>query len=73
MEQGYDASSKVDALAATLKVTYKGVSMGSAEGYDMAEKAITTGAKEGILRLSYCNLCLPLITISMIRHLGPTS
>lgn len=47
---GYDASNKVDRLAAERKASYKSVAMGSSEGYDLAERCITAAAKEGALQ-----------------------
>jgi dynein heavy chain 1 len=44
---GYDASYKVDELAAQTKKPYKSLAIGSAEGFDQAEKAIQAGAKAG--------------------------
>jgi dynein heavy chain 1 len=37
---GYDSSYKVDDLAVVTKKPYKAIAIGSAEGFDMAEKAI---------------------------------
>lgn len=44
---GYDASSKVDDLAARLKKPYKALAMGSDEGFDLADKTILSAAKSG--------------------------
>jgi len=44
---GFDASYKVDDLAAKTRKPYKALAIGSAEGYDLAEKAITAAAKAG--------------------------
>lgn len=46
---GYDASGKVDALAQELGKTgkYEALAMGSPEGYDMADRAVTLAAKSG--------------------------
>ena len=45
---GFDASSKVDALAAATSPTkYQSFAMGSAEGYEQADAAITAASKTG--------------------------
>ncbi|KAI0242051.1 dynein heavy chain [Massospora cicadina] len=44
---GYDASHRVDNLASELSVRCASVAMGSAEGFALAEHAITTAAKGG--------------------------
>jgi dynein heavy chain 1 len=44
---GFDASFKVDDLAAKTRKPYKALAIGSAEGFDLAEKAITAAAKAG--------------------------
>jgi len=44
---GYDASSQVDDLAHQLKVKYKSVAMGSEEGFDQANRAISGAIKDG--------------------------
>ena len=45
---GFDASSKVDALAAAASPSkYQSFAMGSAEGYDQADAAITAASKAG--------------------------
>lgn len=46
-QPGQDASSKVDALSASLDKSLLQVSMGSAEGYTEAEKIISQAAKTG--------------------------
>jgi len=47
-QPGHDASGKVDALAKSFNVkSYKSVSMGSLEGFDMANSVISTGARDG--------------------------
>ncbi|CAM9242548.1 unnamed protein product, partial [Chrysoparadoxa australica] len=46
-EPGHDASWKVDALAEGSGKSMASVAMGSAEGYDMAEKAISAAARSG--------------------------
>jgi len=46
-EPGYDASGKVDALADACNMELKSVAMGSAEGYDTADKMISASAKQG--------------------------
>eukprot|EP01088_Endostelium_zonatum_P017115 TRINITY_DN4896_c0_g2_i4.p1 TRINITY_DN4896_c0_g2~~TRINITY_DN4896_c0_g2_i4.p1 ORF type:complete len:1566 (-),score=517.57 TRINITY_DN4896_c0_g2_i4:241-4938(-) len=44
---GYDASYKVDNLAYKLKKAYKPLAIGSAEGFDLADKAIDAASKNG--------------------------
>ena len=44
---GYDASSKVDDLAAKMRQPYKALAMGSDEGFELAEKTIIATAKAG--------------------------
>lgn len=44
---GYDASFRVDDLASKTKKPYKSLAIGSAEGFDLAEKAIQAGSKSG--------------------------
>ncbi len=44
---GYDASFKVDHLAKTMNKKYQSVAIGSAEGFDMAEKSISSATKTG--------------------------
>jgi len=44
---GYDASFKVDNLAKTMNKKYQSVAIGSAEGFDMAEKSIAAATKSG--------------------------
>lgn len=44
---GFDASYKVDSLAKDLNKKYISVAIGSAEGFDLAEKAINQAAKTG--------------------------
>lgn len=44
---GYDASSQVDTLARSLQKSYKSIAMGSADGYEAAEKMVTAAAKSG--------------------------
>ncbi|CAM9128550.1 unnamed protein product [Discosporangium mesarthrocarpum] len=46
-EPGHDASWKVDALAESLACSMQSVSMGSTEGYEMADKAMALAAKSG--------------------------
>lgn len=46
-EPGFDASSRVDALAQEARHPCTSVSMGSAEGYKAAESAISEAAKSG--------------------------
>jgi dynein heavy chain 1 len=46
-QPGHDASGKVDALASLLGKRYKSVAMGSAEGYDLADKSINSSIKTG--------------------------
>lgn len=55
---GFDASAQIDELAATLRKKYASVSMGSAEGFDAAEKALHTAMKSGSwLLLRNVHLC----------------
>jgi dynein heavy chain 1 len=44
---GFDASSKVDSIAAALGVRYQSLAMGSEEGFQMAEKYVSAAAKNG--------------------------
>eukprot|EP01117_Protostelium_nocturnum_P006264 TRINITY_DN2259_c0_g1_i6.p1 TRINITY_DN2259_c0_g1~~TRINITY_DN2259_c0_g1_i6.p1 ORF type:complete len:4259 (-),score=1954.67 TRINITY_DN2259_c0_g1_i6:110-12886(-) len=44
---GFDASVKVDDLAAKYKKSYKSLAMGSDEGFELAEKTIGAAAKAG--------------------------
>jgi dynein heavy chain 1 len=44
---GHDASYLVDDLASRTKKPYKALAIGSAEGFDLAEKAIQAAAKAG--------------------------
>src|SRR5206468_8765154 len=46
---GFDASSKVDSLAAqhSPSVNYQSFAMGSPEGYDQADQAINAAVKKG--------------------------
>ena len=44
---GYDPSQKVDNLAKDLNKRYASVAIGSAEGFDIADKAITAATKQG--------------------------
>eukprot|EP01133_Synstelium_polycarpum_P001082 gene1082-1226_t len=44
---GYDASSKVDDLAAQLRKPYKSLAIGSPEGFELAEKSIFAATKNG--------------------------
>nr|CCA15174.1 Cytoplasmic dynein 1 heavy chain 1 putative [Albugo laibachii Nc14] len=55
---GYDASSQIDGLAAQLNKKLMSVSMGSPEGYDVAEKGLNTALKQGTwLLLRNVHLC----------------
>ena len=44
---GYDASYRVDALSSTLRRSCTSLAIGSAEGFDLADKAIAAAAKSG--------------------------
>jgi dynein heavy chain 1 len=44
---GFDASSKVDDLARVSGKSYKSIAMGSSDGYELAEKIVTSAAKAG--------------------------
>lgn len=44
---GYDASFKVDHLAKTMNKKYQSVAIGSAEGFNMADKSIDSAVKTG--------------------------
>ena len=44
---GFDASSKVDDMAASLGVRYQSLAMGSEEGFQLAEKYVSMAAKNG--------------------------
>lgn len=44
---GYDASQKVDKLAKEMNKRYESVAIGSAEGFEVAEKSIQAAAKAG--------------------------
>jgi dynein heavy chain 1 len=44
---GYDASSQVDQLAQSLNKKIKSIALGSPEGYELAEKAVTAAANSG--------------------------
>jgi dynein heavy chain 1, cytosolic len=46
-EAGHDASGRVDSLAETMRVALKAVAMGSEEGFDAAEKLISSAASQG--------------------------
>jgi dynein heavy chain 1 len=46
-QPGNDPSGKVDALAAEVGAKYKSVAMGSAEGFETADKCINSAVKEG--------------------------
>uniref|UniRef100_K3WUC5 Dynein heavy chain, cytoplasmic n=1 Tax=Globisporangium ultimum (strain ATCC 200006 / CBS 805.95 / DAOM BR144) TaxID=431595 RepID=K3WUC5_GLOUD len=55
---GFDASAQIDELAVTLQKKYNSVSMGSAEGFDAAEKGLNTALKSGTwLLLRNVHLC----------------
>lgn len=55
---GFDASTQVDELALVLQKKYNSVSMGSAEGFDTAEKCLNTALKNGSwLLLRNVHLC----------------
>jgi dynein heavy chain 1, cytosolic len=55
---GFDASAQVDELASSLQKKYISVSMGSAEGFDAAEKGLNTALKNGSwLQLRNVHLC----------------
>ncbi|CCI40158.1 unnamed protein product [Albugo candida] len=55
---GYDASSQIDGLAAHLNKKLTSVSMGSPEGFDLAEKGLNTALKQGSwLLLRNVHLC----------------
>lgn len=55
---GFDASAQIDELALTLQKKYNSVSMGSAEGFDAAEKCLNTALKNGTwLLLRNVHLC----------------
>ncbi|RHY29832.1 hypothetical protein DYB32_004823 [Aphanomyces invadans] len=55
---GFDASSRVDELASILNKKLSSVAMGSAEGFDVAEKALNTAIKQGTwLLLRNVHLC----------------
>lgn len=49
---GYDASGRVDDLAAELGKSITSIAMGSAEGFSQAEKAINSASKTGRYLLS---------------------
>jgi dynein heavy chain 1 len=56
--QGFDASAQIDELANILQKKYASVSMGSAEGFEAAEKAMNTALKNGMwLLLRNVHLC----------------
>ncbi|GLD93495.1 hypothetical protein PINS_up002087 [Pythium insidiosum] len=66
---GFDASAQVDELAATLQKKYSSVAMGSAEGFDTAEKCLNTAMKHGSwLLLRNVHLC-PTWLISVEKKL----
>ena len=66
---GYDASGKVDALAAAAKVKYKSLAMGSEEGFDMADKYVNAASREGSwVLLRNVHLC-PTWLISLEKKL----
>lgn len=44
---GFDASYKVDSLAKEINKKYTAVALGSAEGFELAEKAINLSSKNG--------------------------
>jgi len=44
---GFDASTQVDALARSLSKSYKAIAMGSSDGYELAEKIVTSASKAG--------------------------
>ncbi|CAM9106263.1 unnamed protein product [Ectocarpus fasciculatus] len=46
-EAGHDASWKVDALSGSMSRPMQSVSMGSSEGFDMAERALHLASKQG--------------------------
>ncbi|TMW64824.1 hypothetical protein Poli38472_008991 [Pythium oligandrum] len=55
---GFDASAQVDELALVLHKKYNSVSMGSAEGFEAAEKCLNTALKNGSwLLLRNVHLC----------------
>ncbi|OQR92538.1 dynein heavy chain [Achlya hypogyna] len=55
---GFDASGRVDELAGSLQKRFASVAMGSAEGYDAADKALNTALKQGSwLLLRNVHLC----------------
>ncbi|CAK4126621.1 unnamed protein product [Aphanomyces euteiches] len=55
---GFDASSRVDELAPAMQKKLASVAMGSAEGFDTAEKALNTAIKQGTwLLLRNVHLC----------------
>lgn len=55
---GFDASTQIDDLAMLLQKKYNSVSMGSAEGFDAAEKGLNTALKNGTwLLLRNVHLC----------------
>ncbi|TYZ65491.1 hypothetical protein PybrP1_001542, partial [[Pythium] brassicae (nom. inval.)] len=55
---GFDASAQIDELALALQKKYSSVSMGSAEGFDAAEKGLNTALKSGTwLLLRNVHLC----------------
>jgi len=63
-EPGYDASGKVDALADGCKMELRSVAMGSAEGFELADKMISAATKEGgWVLLRNIHLCPEWLTV----------
>lgn len=55
---GFDASGRIDDLAAETSKTLTSIAIGSAEGFSEAEKAINSAAKSGrFVQFYHSNLC----------------
>lgn len=69
--QGFDASARVDDLAAELNKPISAIAIGSAEGFSQADKAINSAVKNG--RYVHCHLesyikydCMPAIARELL-------
>ena len=67
---GYDVSGRVDAMARELSKELASVAMGSAEGYETADKLVSMAAKRGTwVMLKNCHLCTDWLRETFIKKL----
>ena len=67
---GYDASGRVDDLAASQSKQCTSIAIGSSEGFSLAEKAISSASKSGRCYFPHMLNCHVLLTFSLITFIG---